>query len=119
MTWTQRSSLTWQCVEVEQDPDAVFPGPRDGLEEVLPRDAFEVRLVLVRLDRPEPDGYSNCQLLGRPSSRARWRFSSPDPVQAVLRDEGKVLFGLACQLEQSNAELLIEPAVKSLTMNVL
>jgi hypothetical protein len=43
-------------VEVEVDPDAVFPGPLDGFEEVSPTRPCEERFAIPYLDRPEREG---------------------------------------------------------------
>jgi hypothetical protein len=42
-------------MEVEVDAKAILPCPFDRLEEVGPRNALEVRLSRLRLDRPEAD----------------------------------------------------------------
>jgi len=71
----KRLTLTTRCcVEVEVDPETVFPGPLDRLEEVRPSHSLEERLF-------------------RPSGDGPVRQRNPNPVETGCSDLGKVLFG--------------------------
>lgn len=62
-------------MQVQVDAQTVLPSPLERLQNVLPSDFFQERLVGVLLDRPEGDGET-------------------DPVETCTGDLGKVLFGL-------------------------
>lgn len=62
-------------MEVEVDSYAVFAGPFEGFESVLPSYPFQVGFARVRFDRPEGNRESN-------------------PVQTRSRNLGKVFFSL-------------------------
>ena len=68
-------------VEVEVDPDTVFPCPLDGFEEVGPTCPREEWFAIPYLDRPEREGQS-------------------DPVQPCCCDLCKVIFGLSVSREE-------------------
>lgn len=66
---------TGESVKVEVDADTVLASPAERLENVLPSNTLEERLIVVLLDGPEGNGEA-------------------DPVETSASDCSKVLLGL-------------------------